>query len=194
MFTRGGLTSSVTGGRWIRTCVGTCILAWSFGATVVGQESAPLPPSLPDLSSHPLDTKNPAAGAAAGSRQTPTSDGSILPLNDRSLNESDFAMGQTCASQQDTTRALMYFGQALSRDPGHLPALLGRARILYDQRQFVAALSDLDDLIRRDSNNAEAYFLRSRINDNRAKFADAWSDMDRSVELLPGRDDAARPS
>jgi tetratricopeptide (TPR) repeat protein len=185
MFTRGGLPSSGTDGRWIRTSVGTCILVLSVGATVVGQESAALPPSLPALSSQPLDTKVPATDAAAGSPQPSTLDASILPLDDRSLNESDFSMGQACASQQEPTRALMYYGRLLLRDPDHWPARLARARVLYDQREFMTALSDLDDLIRRDPKNAEAYWLRARIHDKREKFAAAWSDINCYVELKP---------
>lgn len=98
-----------------------------------------------------------------------------------------FRRGAALRQQGDFEGALEAFSAALRADPGHVPALANRGRLLGEHfNNPTQALRDFNALIRRAPQSAEAYFLRGKLKAVRLNQAEqAAADFTRAIELKP---------
>ena len=85
----------------------------------------------------------------------------------------------------DTTAALKSFTEAIKLDKNFPEALLNRAKILLDKKDYNNAYKDIVKANNLDTNNAEIYFIRARIEHQLDKFAEAIDNYTKA--LINGR-------
>jgi tetratricopeptide (TPR) repeat protein len=72
-------------------------------------------------------------------------------------------LGSLEATVANEDAAAKNYRSALKLDPQRISSLMGLAKIEEHRRQYAAALSELDQVIRLDSGNASARYLRGQV-------------------------------
>ncbi len=74
-----------------------------------------------------------------------------------------FALAAAAEERQQSADALAKYARVLEAEPGHLPARMGRARILVAQKRHAEAESDLNAMIAKNPANFEAQYMLAQI-------------------------------
>lgn len=94
--------------------------------------------------------------------------------------------GRSLAALGRQARALEDFGQALALEPGHTPALLARADLLFVLDRASEAEADYGRAIAEEPGNALAWAGRAVARDDQRRHAEAVTDFSRALALDPG--------
>lgn len=82
-------------------------------------------------------------------------------------------------------RALAAYQEALATDPGHLPALRGKARALAQLERPRAALAAYERAIAKAPDFGPTYANRGILHDRQGRHRQALADYERALELTP---------
>ena len=72
-------------------------------------------------------------------------------------------LGKVESMLQNEGEAAKDFGQAVKLDPQLVESRIGLAKIAEGKREYIAALAQLDEIIRLDKNNASSHYLRGQV-------------------------------
>ena len=87
--------------------------------------------------------------------------------------------------KQPNDLARVDFDRAISANPNHAPAYIGRANLLRAQGNLGEARADLDTAIRLNPENAQAFHARGLINQKQGDNIRAVTDFDNAVDRDP---------
>lgn len=72
-------------------------------------------------------------------------------------------LGKVEFTLQNEGEAAKDFGRAVKLDPGLVESRMGLAKIAERRREYLAALAQLDEIIRLDKNNTSSHYLRGQV-------------------------------
>ena len=134
--------------------------------------------------SQPIDGNPELTGLAGRPLATPVEITSETPV------EQLYLQGVFLEKRGDTDAARRLYDQALSRDPGYVPALLKQAFFDYRAANFTAAQRLVDRALAREDENPLAFYLRGltdRARGDLARASDAfWSTIHYGPAFAPG--------
>ncbi len=84
--------------------------------------------------------------------------------------------GAARAYEGQFDKARIEYDQALAIDPALVPALLGRAKILYETHDYAGAIRDTSQVIETNPDVADAYILRGESHDQREEYDESLAD------------------
>ena len=93
--------------------------------------------------------------------------------------------GQAFLAQGEKDKGAQAYEQALALDPENVLVLLGRVRMLVQDRQYDKALTDAAEVVKAYPNNAEGHLTKGELHRQLKQLDQAEAEFKRAVELAP---------